>query len=179
MLEVIENRRSIRAYTDEPVTDDALAQILEAGRQAPSGNNTQPWHFIVIRSAEQRAAVARVSHDQKWMNSAPVFIACVGDVRCRIPEYDGSPLDEHSELPQLKKLLVDMGIGIEHLVLEAENQGLGTCWVAWFTQAEIQPVLGVPAGCYVVAVITLGHPVSRPEPRRRRPMAELLHDERW
>ena len=179
MLEPIVSRRSIRAYTDEPVSEEALAQILEAARLAPSGNNTQPWHYIVIRSEEQRAAVAKVSHDQKWMNTAPVFIACVGDIRCRIPDYDGPALDEHSELPELKKMVVDMGIGIEHLVLEAENQGLGTCWVAWFKQAEIQPVLGVPAGAYVVAVVTLGHPVSRPEPRKRKPMDDILHDERW
>ena len=74
----------------------------------------------MIRSAEQRAAVAKVSHDQKWMNTAPVFIACVGDIRCRIRGYDGPALDEHSELPEIKKMAVDMGIGIEHLVLEAE-----------------------------------------------------------
>lgn len=179
MLEPIATRRSIREYTDEPVSEEALEQILEAARLAPSGNNTQPWHYIVIRSAEQRAAVAKVSHDQKWMNTAPIFIACVGDIRCRIPEYDGPMLDEHSELPQLKKMLVDMGLGIEHLVLEAENQGLGTCWVAWFTQAEIQPVLDAPTGSFVVAVVTVGHPVSRPSPRRRRPTEEIVHDERW
>jgi nitroreductase len=179
VLESIVTRRSIRAYTDEPVSEEALAEILEAARLAPSGSNTQPWHYIVIRSAEQRAAVAKVSHDQKWMNTAPVFIACVGDIRCRIRGYDGPALDEHSELPELKKMAVDMGIGIEHLVLEAENQGLGTCWVAWFTQADIQPVLGVPEGAFVVAVVTLGHPVSRPEPRKRRPMDEIVHDERW
>ena len=179
MIEAIAQRRSIRAYTDEPVSEEALEEILEAARLAPSGSNTQPWHYIVIRSAEQRAAVAEVSHDQKWMNTAPVFIACEGDIGCRIAEYDGPPLDESSALPELKQLIRDMGIGIEHLVLEAENQGLGTCWVAWFTQDEIRPVLGVPDSAYVVAVVTIGHPVKRPEARKRRSMAGIVHHERW
>ena len=180
MIAAIASRRSIRAYADEPVSEEALAQILEAARLAPSGSNTQPWHYIVIRSAERRAAVAKVSHDQKWMNTAPLFIACVGDIGSRIPDYDGPPLDERSALPELKQLIRDMGIGIEHLVLEAENQGLGTCWVAWFTQDEIRRVLGVPDSAYVVAVVTIGVPLKRPEtPHRRRAMDDIVHYERW
>jgi len=179
LIEAIANRRSIRAYTDEPVSQESLDQILEAARQAPSGNNTQPWHYIVIQSAEQRAAVAKVSHDQKWMNTAPLFIACVGDINCRIPEYDGPPLDENTSAWPLKQMLRDMGIGIEHLVLEAENQGLGTCWVAWFTQDEIRPVLGVPDHAFVAAVVTVGHPTARPAARSRRPLEDIVHYERW
>jgi len=179
VLEAIANRRSIRAYTDEPISEDALAQILEAARQAPSGNNTQPWHYIVIRSDEQRAAVARVSHNQQWMNTAPVFIACVGDITCRIPGYDGPPLHERTPDWELKQMLRDMGIGIEHLVLEAENQGLGTCWIAWFTQDEIRPVLGAPDHAFVAAVVTLGHPAQAPAARTRRPMEDIVHHERW
>ena len=180
MIEAIALRRSIRSYTDGPVSEAALDQILEAARLAPSGNNTQPWHYIVIRSDEQRAAVARVSHDQKWMNSAPLFIACVGDIGCRIADYDGPPLDEQTSTWELKQLIRDMGISIEHLVLEAENQGFGTCWVAWFTQEEIRPVLGVPDSAFVVAVVTIGVPAKRPEaPHKRRAIEDIVHRERW
>jgi nitroreductase len=180
VIEAIASRRSIRAYTDEPVSEEALAQILKAARIAPSGNNTQPWHFIVIRSPEQRAAVAKVSHDQQWMNQAPVFVACVGDITCRIPGYDGPPIDEHTPTWELKQTIRDMGIATEHLVLEAENQGLATCWVAWFTQDEIRPVLGVPDHAFVVAVVTIGHAAKRPDaPHRRRELSAIVHDERW
>jgi nitroreductase len=113
------------------------------------------------------------------MNSAPVFIACVGDITCRIPGYDGPPLDENTPAWPLKQMLRDMGIGIEHLVLEAENQGLGTCWVAWFTQNEIRPVLGVPDHAFVAAVVTIGHPTTRPAARSRRAMEDIVHFERW
>ena len=179
MLKPILDRRSIRRYTNEPVPDAAVNQILEAARVAPSGSNTQPWHFIVVRGEEQRRAIAEVSHRQEWMVEAPVHIACVGDIRCRLADYDGPALDESSALPDLKQVIRDMAIAVEHLVLEATNLGLGTCWVAWFTQEDIRAVLGVPGDKYVLAVITVGHAAESPAPRPRRAMADMVRAERW
>jgi nitroreductase len=179
MLEPILDRRSVRKYTAEPVPEAAIRQILEAARLAPSGSNTQPWHFIVVRSEERRRAIAEVSHRQSWMLEAPVHIACVGDIRCRIADYSGPPLDENSALPELKQVIRDMAIAVEHLVLEATRLGLGTCWVAWFTQREIRSVLGVPDDKYVLAVVTVGHAAEVLEPRPRRALADMVHTERW
>ena len=179
MLEPILDRRSIRKYTDEPVPDAAVEQILEAARLAPSGNNTQPWRFLVVRDAATRRAIAEASHRQAWMTTAPVHVVCTADIRCRIPDYDGPPLDDDSPLPELKKVIRDAAIGVEHLVLEATALGLGTCWVAWFTQPEIRAALDIPGDQYVVAVITVGHAAESPEPRPRRSLAELVRAERW
>jgi nitroreductase len=179
MLKPILDRRSIRKYTNEPVSDAAVEQILEAARLAPSGNNSQPWRFLVVRAAETRAAIAEVSHRQAWMNTAPVHIVCVGDIHCRIPDYAGPPLDDDSPLPELKKVIRDAAIGIEHLVLEAASLGLGTCWVAWFTQPEIRAVLDVPPHQYVVAVITVGHAAESPAPRPRLGLGDIVRTERW
>ncbi len=179
MLKPILDRRSIRKYTSEPVSDAAVRQILQAARLAPSSNNSQPWHFIVVRSEERRRAIAEVSHRQAWMVEAPVHVVCVGDIGCRIPDYQGPPLDEDSPLPELKKVILDVAIAVEHLALEATSLGLGTCWVAWFTQREIRPVLGIPEDKYVVAVVTVGHPAEGPAPRARRPLDEVVREERW
>jgi nitroreductase len=179
MLKPMVDRRSIRKYTDQPVSDAELEQILEAARLAPSGNNTQPWRFLVIRAAETRAAVAAASHRQAWMTTAPVHVVCVGDIRCRIPDYAGPPLDDDSPLPELKKVIRDAAIGVEHLVLEATALGLGTCWVAWFTQPEIRAALALPPHLYVLAVITVGHAAEQPAPRPRLALDELVHRERW
>ena len=179
MLTPILNRRSIRRYSAEPVPDTAVNQILEAARMAPSGSNTQPWHFIVVRSEERRRAIAEVSHHQAWMVEAPVHIVCVGDIRCRIPAYDGPVLDESSALPDLKQVIRDMAIAVEHLVLEATSLGLGTCWIAWFTQKEIRAVLGIPGDKYVLAVITVGHAAESPAPHPRRALSEMVRAERW
>jgi nitroreductase len=179
VLEPILDRRSIRKYTAEPVSDAAIEQILEAARLAPSGSNTQPWHFIVVRSEAQRRALAEVSHRQTWMVEAPVHVVCVGDIRCRLPAYEGPALDEASGLPELKQVIRDMAIAVEHLVLEATTLGLGTCWIAWFTQADIRPVLGIPGDKFVLAVVTIGHPAESPAPRARRALSEMVRMERW
>lgn len=178
MLKPILDRRSIRRYTDEPVSDAEIGQILEAARLAPSGSNTQPWRFTVVRDAKARAAIAEVSHRQKWMNTAPVHVVCVADIRCRIPGYDGPPLDDDSPLEELKKAIRDTSIAIEHLVLEATEMGLGTCWVAWFTQPEIRAALDVPAYEYVVAVVTVGHPAEHPAARQRLALEQIVRPER-
>ena len=100
MIKEIEMRRSIRKYIDKPVEEAKITQILESARLAPSGNNTQPWHYIIVRSEEMRQKVMEASHNQKWMMTAPVFIVCVADVRCRIKDdrevyiNDSSPEDE-------------------------------------------------------------------------------------
>lgn len=179
MLKPILDRRSIRKYSAEPVSNEAVGLILEAARLAPSGSNTQPWHFIVVRSEEGRRAVADACHRQVWMVAAPVHVVCVGDIGCRIPGYAGPSLDENSELPELKQVIRDTAIALEHLVLAATDQGLGTCCVAWFIQDEIRPVLGIPDDKYVLAVVTVGHPAEDPRPRPRRGLDEMLHAECW
>jgi nitroreductase/GNAT superfamily N-acetyltransferase len=178
MLKPILDRRSIRRYTDEPVSDAAVEQILEAARLAPSGSNTQPWRFTVVRDARTRAAIAEVSHRQKWMNTAPMHIVCVADIRSRIAGYAEPPLDDDSPLAELKKAIRDTSIGVEHLVLEATALGLGTCWVAWFTQPEIRAVLDVPPYEYVVAVVTVGHAAESPAARQRLALEQIVRPER-
>lgn len=121
MLEQIKIRRSIRKYLDKPVDDDKIIQILESARVALSGSNTQPWHFIIVKSEITRQKLAEVSHNQKWMKSAPVFIICVADIRVRIKDNIEISLDENSPHQELKQIIRDTSIAIEHIVLEAEN----------------------------------------------------------
>jgi len=173
------DRRSIRRYSADPVSEVDLAALVEAARRAPSGSNTQPWNFVIVRSDEQRALLAEACHRQRWMASAPVLIACVGDIGCRIAEYSGPALDETSGLPELKQVIRDTAIAVEHLVLEATARGLGTCWVAWFTQDEVRPVLGVPDDAFVLAVVAVGYPDEAPALRPRHELNEIVQMERW
>jgi nitroreductase len=179
VLRSIVDRHSIRRYTAEPVTDAVVESLIEAARLAPSGSNTQPWHFIVVRSEKQRRAIAEVCGRQGWMVAAPVHVVCVGDIGCRVKDYAGPPLEEDSSLPELKRVIRDTAIAAEHLVLEATAQGLGTCWVGLFAQEEIRPVLGIPDDKYVLAVIAVGYPAESPSPRPRRPRDDMVRSERW
>lgn len=179
MIEAIRNRRSIRKFSSRPIEEEKLNEILEAARLAPSGNNSQPWHFILVRSPEMRHRLAVASHNQLWMEAAPVHIVCVADIRCRIKEDVPVTLEDESPLLEFKKLIRDTSIAIEHLVLEAENQGLGSCWIAWFEPREISELLGVPSDKYVQAIIPVGYADEKPQARPRKPLASFLHAEKW
>jgi nitroreductase len=161
------------------VDDEIILQLIESARLAPSGSNTQPWHFIVIRSEETRQKLSKVSHNQSWMVTAPVHIVCIADIRSRIDGEASISLDEYSPQQELKQIIRDTSIAIEHIVLESENLGLGICWVAWFTQEEIRPVLNIPADKYVVGVLTIGYAGENPNARPRKKLEEIIHYEKW
>ncbi len=178
-MEEILNRRSIRKYKDQPVEDGMILQLLESARLAPSGKNTQPWQFIIVKSQATRQKLAKVSHNQPWMAEAPVFLVCVADIRSRINPPEDVFLDENSPQFELKQIIRDTAIAVEHIVLEAERLGLGTCWVAWFEQKEIRPILSIPDDKFVVCIITLGYPGEQPKARPRKKLEDIIHREVW
>ncbi|MGE5581851.1 MAG: nitroreductase family protein [Bacillota bacterium] len=178
-MEQIKTRRSIRRYLDKPVEDEKIKQIIESARLAPSGNNTQPWHFIIVKSAPVKEKLAEIAQRQKWMLTAPVFIVCVADIRVRLKNDAEIILDENSPQYELKQIIRDTAIAVEHMVLEAESMGLSTCWVAWFKQADIRPVLNIPADKYVVSILTLGYAGESPAARPRKKLEEIIHYEKW
>jgi len=179
MIHEIESRRSIRKYLNKPVDDEQIMEILRSAHIAPSGSNTQPWHFIIIKSDEMREKLAKASHNQSWMTTAPVYIACVGDVRSRINDGTELILDENSPQEELKQVIRDTAIAVDHLTLAAENLGLGTCWVAWYTQDVIRPILNVPTDKYVLSIITIGYADESPTPRPRKNLDSIIHNETW
>lgn len=179
LMKEIETRRSIRKYTDKPVEDEKITALLESARYAPSGSNTQPWHFILVKSDLTRRKLAEASHNQKWMLTAPLYIVCVADIRCRIEDSAGLALDENSPQDELKKIIRDTAVAAGYILLEANHLGLGACWVAWFTQNEIRHILNIPADKYVVGIITVGYADECPDARRRKALDEFTHYENW
>ena len=179
MIESIQHRRSIRKYTSKPIEPEKLQSVLEAARLAPSGNNKQPWTFIVVQSEEQRQAVMEASHRQAWMMSAPTFIVPVADMAERAETKPGRSVDEDSPDWELKRAIRDTAIAVESMLLEADAQGLGTCWVGFFVQKEIRPVLGIPDDKFVLGVIPIGYPAEQPSARPRKPLTEIVRYERW
>lgn len=177
MIKEIEMRRSIRKYIDKEVEDEKIVEILESARLAPSGNNTQPWNYIVVKSEEMRQKVMEASNNQKWMMAAPVFIVSVADVRCRIK--DDISIDDNSPQDEVKRIIRDTAISTGYILLQANNLGLGSCWVADFTQEEIRPVLNIPSDKYVVGVITVGYPNEDPKSRPRKNLNDIVHYEIW
>ncbi|MGE1061271.1 nitroreductase family protein [Megasphaera paucivorans] len=178
-MKQIENRRSIRKYQNRIVEKEKIIKILESARLAPSGSNTQPWRFIIVESEETKKKLAQVDHNQKWMLEAPVYIVCTADIRCRISDSRPLYIDETSPEVELKQCIRDTSIAIEHILLEAENQGLAACWTGWFEQKDVRPILGIPNDIYVCGIVTLGYGNETPSPRPRKSLDEIIKYETW
>jgi nitroreductase len=178
-VDEIVNRRSVRTFNNKNIDDNAIMILLEAARLAPSGSNTQPWNFIIVRSDAVKAKIASVDHNQTWMTQAPIHIVCVADIAARIPNSAGMSLQEESPMEELKQIIRDTAIAAEHIILSAESIGLSTCWTAWFKQNDIRPILGIPSDKYVVCVITAGYSDEAPGSRPRKGLESLLHFEKW
>lgn len=178
-MKEIEERRSIRKFQEREVEPELVERLLESARLAPSGSNTQPWNFIVIRDRKIIAQAAWATHRQEWLAKAPLLLACVADGKRRFQDDVFRPVDDYSTLPELKMMIRDSAIAMEHVSLEAVTLGLGTCWACWFEQKDIRPVLHVPEDHYVVGLIAVGYPDESPKPRPRKSMEEMVRYETW
>ncbi|MEW5899487.1 MAG: nitroreductase family protein [Bacillota bacterium] len=171
LFEVITRRRSIRRYKATPVEKEKLLAVLEAARLAPTWENKQGWRLLVITAPEQKerllAAIPEANPGKKGIASAPVAV-----VLCAHPGYSG-------EREGQKYYLVDCGIALEHLVLAACAQGLGTCWIGVFDEDRIKKDFGIPEPWRVVALTPLGYPDQDPPPRPRKPLREMVFAGSW
>jgi nitroreductase len=138
-FDVIEARRSVRAYTADQIPDETLKRILEASRLAPSAMNYQPWRFIVVRSQEIKDRIAQNGMFAMFASHAPIIIVACGDTKSRFYIHDTC-------------------IALEHAVLAATSLGLGSCWIGSFNEEELREDLGIPERFRVVALLSVGHP---------------------
>lgn len=167
--DVMKSRRSIRAFRDTPVEEEKLQRILEAGRLAPSWCNRQCWRFIVVRDQQQRNLLGEVlgNPSAKCYEDAPVVIAV-----CAEPSDSGT-------MEGKEYYLVDCAIALEHMVLAAAGEGLGSCWVGAFRESAVHNVLGIPREVKVVGILPLGYPDETPNPTPRKPLEEIVYWDGW
>ncbi len=157
-MEVVRKRKSVRRYRPDPVPEEDVAYVLEAARLAPSWANKQCWRYVVVTDPELRKKISL----RDATAAAPVIV-----VACADPSLSG----DRNGKPYY---MLDVGIGMEHLVLAATERGLGTCWLGGqFDEATVKAALGVPEGWRVVAMTPLGYPDEEPAPRGRKTPAEL------
>ena len=177
-MRAMEKRRSIRHYLPKPVEKEKLYAVLEAARLSQSGNNAQPWAFLVITEEETRRRVMELDHHQTWMMEAPVFLVGIADAAVR-KDTTGLVADEACGDLDVKKAIRDTAIALENMALEAVEQGLGTCWTGWYEQQPMKEALGLPADKYICGILTLGYPAEEPSARPRRAFREVVHFEKW
>ena len=169
VLDTIRKRRSVRKYKGDPVPEDVLARVLEAARLAPSAKNIQPWKFIVVRDRATKRKLAKASFEQYFMSDADVVIAA-----CGFPEKAYPRQGRY-----MNSWPIDVAIAFEHLILQAAEEGLGTCWIGAFDEAEVKAVLGVPEEARVLALTPLGRPDESPRERGRKLLEEIVSYEKF
>jgi len=146
-------RRSIRAYTDVPVTDAQVEAMLQAAMAAPSANDVRPWTFVVVRDPARRRALAETHRWSGMRAQAPVVIAVLGDPAA----------SDH--------WIADCSAATENLLLTAAWLGLGAVWVAVYprtgSEADVRQALNIPGRLRVLCLLPVGQPAEQKPPRTR------------
>ncbi len=204
-MKVIQDRRSIRQYTDEPVSEEDLDAILEAGRQAPSGENAQPWRFIIVKDEATRKRLGAIAGGGSGRRFTAEFVTRKTEERFESLEDEEKKKAIYEKLTsgRVSAFLADAPVNIvvcgkkdvwdmpydtsaamENMLLMVTALGLGACWVIApcidiRDEERLKDLLGVPEGFKTVSIIAVGHPTRPHRPRPRLPLNELVYDEKW
>ena len=168
-IELAEKRCSIRGYKPDPVPEELLHEILQAGNLAPTAKNLQPFHFIVVRDPVKLDELA-ASYPAPFFRQAPVVI-----VICTEPAK-GWTRDRHDGKNYCE---VDAAIAIDHMTLAATDIGLGTCWIGAFDPVKVTESMGLPVGIEPIAMLPLGYSNEAGREKTRKPLEELVRYDGW
>ncbi len=167
VMQQIQDRYSVRRYEARPVEPEKLEAVLEAARLAPSARNVQEWRFVVVQDAEMRAKLVEAANGQKFVGEAPVVIAC-----CAVDTNYVMRCGQSAHP-------IDVAIAIEHMALQAVEEGLGTCWIGSFFPDQVRALLNIPADILVIELLTLGYPADTAPSKNRAAMDDIVSHERW
>jgi len=178
---VIEKRVSVRNFSEKEVEDEKIKKILTAAQKAPSWQNRQPWHFIVVKDKELINKIGSFRpltlNINIFLKKAPVIIILVSK-----KELSGSRAG-------LDYFLVDCAIAMEHLILAATALGLGTCWIGAFDEDYLKEILKIPKDFRIIALTPLGYPQEESllgkavktfaQSRKRKPLSQFVFLNQW
>lgn len=188
LLEVMRQRRCVRKFTPDAVPDEYIEKILEAGRLAPSGANTQPWEFVVVKDGAARKEIDAIFTNSreacKIIDSFPfaegsnVRTAAAMIVVCGDPRFkEAYPYDSHQE----GIYIMGLASAIEHMHLAATALGLGSCWctVRQSADRKLKKLLNIPEVFDIFEIVLLGFPAVEVRATARRELKDLVHYERF
>jgi nitroreductase len=158
-LEAIRKRRSVRSYTGDPIPREDLEKIVDAGRLAASGNNRQPWDFIVVTDREM---INKLKVAAQWMDKAGAIIAVVLDPTSRWWLEDGSA-------------------AVENMLIASTALGYGSCWLEGYTlplEEEFKELLGAPDEKRLLTLVPIGVPAEWPN-KEKKPLEAVIHWEKY
>lgn len=149
-LDMTKERWSVRKFKQEQISDEHMARILEAGRNAPSACNYQPQRVLVLQSDEALAQIRSITH---WAFNAPTVLLVCADLAESWKNVDGCDSAE-----------VDAAIALDHMMMEAWECGVGSTWVRGFDERVMRQALNLPRTWKVVAMMPMGYPAETAHP---------------
>ncbi len=161
-FDVIKTRYSVRAYQSTPVEKEKLQKVLEAAILAPTAANRQPFRLIVIQTRGRESELKRI-YGREWFYTAPLVIGACAVLPEAWRRMDGKNYAD-----------VDAAIAMDHLILAAADQGLGTCWIAAFNPVAARETLKLSKEEEPLAFTPLGYPADEPKPKRRKAISSLV-----
>lgn len=172
-MKLVAARQSVRKYLDKKIPRKAVASCLEAARLAPSGENCQPWRFVVVDEPALKdrlaaAATAGIYRPTRFIKKAPLLIAVLAKKNFLVHRLG-------SGLQGTQFWLLDIGMACQQLVLRAQEQGIGSCYIGWFSARGAARALGLSRRDRVVMLVALGYPEEeKPRPRKRKALDEIV-----
>lgn len=160
-LEVLKTRRSVRKYLDKEVSREVLEDIVDCGRLAASGRNTQPCRFVLVTDKERKRELSQLATSGRFIDDAAACVAVVSE--------------------ETQFMIEDGSAATQNILLAAKAHGLGSCWVAGYGRAyqeDVERFLGVPENVKLIALISVGYEDGAAETPKKA-LSEVLHMERW
>jgi len=169
LFKAIHTRRSIRAFTDAPVSEADMDTILRAAMAAPSAGNAQPWHFIVLDDRATMDAIVTIHPHAAMIRQAPVAVVVAAELA-------------QEKYPGFGYWTLDCSAAVENMLLAARGLGIGSVWCGIYPRTErmegLTKLLGLPDGVKAHALVVLGHP-AQDFKRVERFKPERIHKNRW
>jgi nitroreductase len=166
-MNAILSRRSIRKYTNQPVSDEVMKELLEAAMSAPSAGNEQPWHFVVIDDRKILDEIPRYHPYSQMLKDAPVAVMVCGDET--LQKYEGYWVQ-------------DCSAATENILIAAQAKGLGAVWLGVYPiedrVAALRKLLGIPENVIPFSLISIGYPAEQ-KPRSDRYDDSRIHHNQW
>ena len=168
VLEAIQRKRAIRAFTPEPLPEEVVHAILRAGRRAQSSKNTQPWQFIAVQKRETLEEISKMGDFARWLPEAALCVLIL------------TP-----DPTQRWSIMFDAGQAAAYMQLAAVELGVGSCMITLHRPEAARDLLGFPDELELNAAIAFGYPADpqafepASRPGGRRPIEEVAHFERW
>lgn len=161
--DAIESRRAVRLFSDTPVPEHVVEQILASGRRSQSSKNSQPWQFIVVRDKDRLQALSKLGDFAGHVAGADFAVCLVGTKQTQWNSFD-------------------LGQAAAYLQLAAHELGIGSCIAAMYDEAAAKALLNIPAEKNFFCVISFGYPSADHKPAKlggRKPLADVLRREHW